>query len=339
MKPKVSIVCITYNHEQYLKDALDSFLMQETNFPFEVIVGEDCSTDNTRAILKEYAEKYPEIIKPIYQEQNTGGYKNFVDTLNACKGEYFVINEGDDFFTDKHKLQLQVDYLDNHKDCSMCFHPVKVFFQDKSQKDYTFPTKREYKITKEKFNYETLKKVNFIQTNSCMYRKGSLDFSEMLPNEILPADYFINLYYSRQGEIGFINKTMAAYRRQASGIWQLSYTDSDKHYLKNGLYIINFYYQASKRFNADIDYWYKLANIEYNKIVGTFLKLRAWDKIDLARKMFPELSEKNICLNNIETDILTEKYNKYKKLYNVFLVISVLFLLMTMFLLCFLLIN
>ena len=325
--PKVSIVCTTYNQEKYIAEALDSFIMQETNFPFEVIVGEDCSTDNTRKIVQDYATKYPEIIKPIYQEINTGGFKNLIDTMNACRGEYFIINEGDDFFTDKHKLQVQVDYLDKNPNSSMCFHPVKVFFQDKSAKDYIFPTKREFKITKGKFNYETLKKVNFIQTNSCMFRRDTIDCAELLPNNILPGDYFINLYYSRKGEIGFINKVMSSYRRQAGGIWQSCYTDPDKHCLKYGLEKINLYYQASNRFIEDRDYWYNLANREYNKVLGIYLKLRAWDKVELAKKLFPELSEENKYTDDIATNLLIKKSNHYKNLFNIFLPISIFLLL------------
>ena len=330
-QPKVSIVCTTYNQEAYLKEALDSFLMQETNFHFEVIVGEDCSTDNTKAILQEYAEKYPEIIKPIYQEKNTGGYKNFIDTLNACNGEYFVINEGDDYFTDKYKLQTQADFLDEHPDYSMCFHRVKVFFQDKSKKDYIFPSlKKIFKYGK-KFGYNTLKLYNYIQTNSCMFRKYNKNFSEVLPTNVMPGDWFINIYYSKLGQVGFINKVMSAYRKHQNGVWYLISVSKEmkKHYLVYGISMVNFYYQASKFFCDDKEFWIKNANIMFNNVALAFLQMRAWDKLNDLKEYFPDLAQNTEGF--WECDAFKKKYSKYKTLSNrlIFLVIFLIVLMIS----------
>ena len=99
-KPIVSIVCVAYNHEKFIQQTLESFIMQKANFDFEIIIGEDCSTDKTREIIKEFEKKYPNVIKPIFREKNIGTTENFFDTLRCANGKYIVICDGDDFFID-----------------------------------------------------------------------------------------------------------------------------------------------------------------------------------------------------------------------------------------------
>src|ERR1700743_1461118 len=129
-KLRLSICVVTYNHEKYIAQALDSFLIQETDFAFQVIVGDDCSTDNTTNILKEYATKYPDIIKPIFREKNIGPMNNSLDVYDHAKTEYVAICDGDDYWTDKNKLQRQVDFLDRNQNFSICFHPTKIVFEN-----------------------------------------------------------------------------------------------------------------------------------------------------------------------------------------------------------------
>lgn len=120
--PLVSIVCITYNHEPYLRQALDGFLMQRTTFPVEIILAEDCSTDGTRAICEEYAKRYPDKIRYIWSETNVGAVANERRAIEAASGKYLAFCEGDDYWTDADKLQLQVDWLETHPDYSVCWH-------------------------------------------------------------------------------------------------------------------------------------------------------------------------------------------------------------------------
>lgn len=121
----VSIVCITYNHEPYLRQALDSFLMQKTSFAYEIVLAEDCSTDGTRKICEEYAEKYPDIIHYIYRDHNVGYNENEYEAMCAAKGKYIAYCEGDDNWTIPDKLQKQVDFLESHPDYSVCWHRCK----------------------------------------------------------------------------------------------------------------------------------------------------------------------------------------------------------------------
>lgn len=134
--PLVSVRCITYNHEPYIAQALDGFLMQKTNFPFEVIVHDDAGPDKTADIIREYEAKFPKIIKPIYETENQyskhdGSLGRIVDA--ACKGKYIALCEGDDYWIDENKLQMQVEFLENNPDYGMCYTQAKVYNQKKNE--------------------------------------------------------------------------------------------------------------------------------------------------------------------------------------------------------------
>lgn len=242
--PKVSIISISYNQEKYIGEAIEGFLMQKTDFEFEVIIADDCSTDKTPQIIKEYAHKYPDIIKPIFRKKNLGAWQNFTDALKKTKGKYIALCEGDDFWTDPNKLQLQVDFLEKHPDYALCFHPVKVFFQNGEEAESIFPTI----VDKAKFTLGELLKNNFIQTNSVMYRRQSY---KSIPNNILPGDWYLHLYHAQFGKIGFINKVMSAYRRHSGGIWW-GFQDNPKSFWgKNGLQHLLFYKKILNMFSKN----------------------------------------------------------------------------------------
>src|SRR3954463_15222753 len=111
LKPKVSVAMITYNHAAFIAQALDSVLAQHTDFDFEIVIGDDASSDGTRKIIEEYQARWPKIIKPVFHQPNVGMMKNFRQTLERCSGDYIAILEGDDYWTNQNKLTLQVDYL------------------------------------------------------------------------------------------------------------------------------------------------------------------------------------------------------------------------------------
>ncbi|MBQ2622468.1 MAG: glycosyltransferase [Thermoguttaceae bacterium] len=236
--PKLSISCITYNHAKYIRQALDGFVMQKTNFPFEVLIHDDASTDGTADIIREYEAKYPDIIKPIYQTENQFSKgisisKTFI--FPRIQSEYMAMCEGDDYWTDPLKLQKQVDFLDAHPDYSICFHPVSVHWELSNRQHgddiYPTPRKRFYKTT---LTVNDIIKRNFIQTNSVVYR-WSPETVDIFPNGILPGDWFLHLIHARHGKIGFLNDVMGVYRRHDNGIWQKDYM------LKYAKQYINFY--------------------------------------------------------------------------------------------------
>ncbi|MEH2352520.1 glycosyltransferase [Nostoc sp.] len=211
---KVSILMITYNHENYIAQAIESILMQQTNFEYEVVIGEDCSTDNTRQIIIDYQNKYPEIIRLLLPDKNLGMHKNFIQTLQACQGKYIAILEGDDYWTSSEKLQKQVDFLDKNLDFAICFHNVLVFWQDNSYSPAIFLHNQPKTST-----IENLLINNFISTPSVMYRAGLVQkFPDWFYEQSM-GDWTFHILNAQHGKIGYIDEVMSAYRIHSKGVW------------------------------------------------------------------------------------------------------------------------
>ena len=210
--PLVSVVSISYNQEQFIKDTLEGFVMQKTNFPFEVIISDDCSTDDTRNIISGFQKNHPAIIKPTFREENLGAVENFFDTFLNAKGKYIAICEGDDFWTHPEKLQRQVDFLEAHPEYTICFHSsIQHFENDPDMEDGIFPE------DKSDLTIERLLRENFIQTTSVMYRR--LDYSQIKPYDIMPSDWYLHIYHARYGSIGFLDEPMSVYRIYKGSLW------------------------------------------------------------------------------------------------------------------------
>ncbi|MEH2045642.1 glycosyltransferase [Nostoc sp.] len=211
---KVSILMITYNHEIYIAQAIESILMQQTNFEYEVVIGEDCSTDNTRQIIIDYQKNYPEKIRLLLPDKNIGMHKNFINTLQACQGQYIALLEGDDYWTSSEKLQKQVDFLDKNLDFSICFHNVLVFWQDNSYSPAIFLHNQPKTST-----IENLLINNFISTPSVMYRAGLVQkFPDWFYEQSM-GDWTFHILNAQHGKIGYIDEVMSAYRVHAKGVW------------------------------------------------------------------------------------------------------------------------
>ncbi|HEY5442683.1 MAG TPA: glycosyltransferase [Candidatus Saccharimonadales bacterium] len=284
IKPKVSVITPTYNQEKYIRQALDGFISQKTDFDFEIIVADDHSTDSTPHIIEEYARTHLGIIRPIIRKKNIGVAANFKDALNAARGEYIALCEGDDYWTDPEKLQLQVDFLDDNPGYALCFHPVKVIFENKEQASYVYPDPKQGS----NFTVEKLLQANFVQTNSIMYRRQSY---QKMPEDILPVDWYLHLYHAQFGGIGFIDRTMSVYRRHPDGVWWDSHNNRDKFWEKNGLAHLAMYREVLKLYGDNKAYGRIVyehifdaldALINLPKTNGTFQK---------AIGQFPELVE------------------------------------------------
>lgn len=205
----VSIQCFVYNHEPYLRQCLDGFVMQKTDFPFEAIVHDDCSTDGSAAIIKEYAEKYPDIIKPIYETENqySKGDGSLRRIMNeACRGNYIAICEGDDYWTDPNKLQMQVDFLETHPEYSMCFHDVNIR-AEKGREWYDVFGKL---VDRDYTGLENMLKWS-VPTCSIVYRLGLWDKYPQNPKFTM-GDNVLILQCSRYGKIRCIPQKMGVYR-------------------------------------------------------------------------------------------------------------------------------
>lgn len=250
--PLVSIICITYNHVRFIRDALDGFVMQKTNFPFEILVHDDASTDGTADVIREYEAKYPDLFRCVYQTENQWGKKDpCKDFLfPMVQGKYVALNEGDDYWTDENKLQKQVDFMESHPDFSVCFHPVTVHWDDNSKPDSIFPSEKN-RFYKTELILDDLLKRNFIQTNSVLYRwRFHQDPLSLMPDDILPGDWFLHLLHAQVGKIGFLNDVMSVYRRHRGGIWTEA-EQTSRWFIRCGMPCIRFWQNMQKRFGID----------------------------------------------------------------------------------------
>ncbi len=232
---KVSVLTITYNHEKYIAQAIESVLMQEVNFDYELVIGEDCSTDRTREIVVEYQKKYPNKIRLLLNEKNIGMNRNFVQTYYASKGQYIALLEGDDYWTSPHKLQKQVDFLDNHQDFVICFHNMQTIYEDGSKEPSLSNLEQ-----KEVSTIEDLFKGNFIYTASCLFRNKLFgEFPEWYFT--LPfGDDSLHILNAEHGKIMFINEVMGVYRIHRGGVWsRMMYFDQKDRGLINIMIIDN----------------------------------------------------------------------------------------------------
>lgn len=220
--PKVSIVCITYNHGSFISKALDGFISQKTDFDFEAIVADDFSDDNNRSIIAEYAQKYPNIIKPIFRNKNIGSLPNYVDALSRAEGQYLAICDGDDYWTDELKLQKQVDFLDTHPDYSMCCHPFRQTYIDKSVQDKIItPWDFVSEDVKQRgyLTLEDLFPVNPIGSLTVMYRWSLKNKIPDWMKDYHIGDLVLHLLHADKGRIGVIDEVMAVYQRHVNGVW------------------------------------------------------------------------------------------------------------------------
>lgn len=249
--PRLSIVCITYNAAPYIKKALDGFLLQKTNFPIEILIHDDASTDGTADIIRDYVERNPGLIRAVFQSENQ--YSKGVSVsakflLPLVQGEYVAVCEGDDYWTDLHKLQKQVDWLDAHPESSICFHPVVVHFEDGSRPDSIYPSPKD---CPDGFTFKGLLRHNFIQTNSVVFRWKLKGKENEVPADITPRDWFTNLLHAEMGPIGFLPEAMGVYRRHSGGVWWNSSDAPDAFYLRNGFRHLAFYKAVRERFGYD----------------------------------------------------------------------------------------
>jgi len=212
-KPTVSVCIIAYNVEKFLPQAIESVLMQKTNFKVEMVIGEDCSLDNTRKIALEYRDKYPKYINVLLPEKNQGLTPNSVATQNACTGKYIALLDGDDYWTNYDKLQIQVDFLERHPEYSACAHQSMKIYEDGSSSLKLFgeDVDRDYQlqdtITHRKFH-----------TSSLVYRKKIWDEVGGIPKDISSNERAIYPMLAIFGEIKYFKEPMCVYRLTEFGL-------------------------------------------------------------------------------------------------------------------------
>lgn len=217
---KVSVAMVTYNHERFIAQAIESVLMQETTFDYEFVIGEDCSTDRTREIVVDFQKRFPEKIRLLLRDKNVGAHENSAQTLAGCTGEYIALLEGDDYWTWPGKLQKQADFLDSHLECSLCFHPVTWFYESAEDIARAWPKhgSKWPQVCREFSSCEDILREIFIQTASVMLRNGILDKYPAWFRELNGADWPLYVLYGDKGKLGCVDDVMAVHRKHGGGI-------------------------------------------------------------------------------------------------------------------------
>ncbi len=248
---KVSVLCLVYNHEKYLRQCLNSMLNQKTSFKYEIIIHDDCSTDNSKKIIEEFEKNNPNKIVAIYEKENQyskGVRINKTIMIPRIKGKYFCFCEGDDFWTDEDKLQKQYDFMENNPDYKLCVHN-SIAVNEKGKEIYKIePLKTGGELTCNDF---IVKGGNFVSTNaifsySC-YAKNLPDYFDLLS-----VDYVWQIYLSSQGKSYCFSEYMSAYRVGSSESWTNNINTNVQKHIAFKEKVIKFL----KMFNEHTDYQY-----------------------------------------------------------------------------------
>lgn len=233
--PLLSVRCLCYNHAPYLRQCLDGFVMQQTDFPFEVIIHDDASTDGSQDIIREYAERYPDIIRPIYETENQYGKGKIFDIINRAMhpdSKYIALCEADDCWTDPHKLQLQVSFLESHPDYVMSSHIYTTMSIDTGERkltnDYADGHYDEYLGKPYRtFTLDDYFHYWFVHTLTIVYRRR--DYIDPATRARYPYSLFDNItryYIIKQGKCAYFKVDMATYRLHPGGIY--SHRDNER---------------------------------------------------------------------------------------------------------------
>lgn len=211
----LTVLMVTYNQEDYIAQALDSVLMQRTSFRFQILIGDDCSTDSTQSIIQTYANKFPDIIVPYLHEKNLGlkGKNNFMFVYSRCKTPYATILEGDDYWTDPHKLQTQVDFLERNKEFAMVHHRVQILKGGHLKEDFL------NKTTPATTTILDLARGNYIRTLSNVFVNSMKGDLPAFYGENIAGDYILHMLNAQHGKIGYIDRPMGVYRIHDFGVW------------------------------------------------------------------------------------------------------------------------
>lgn len=279
---KVSICCLVYNHESFLKQCLDGLVNQKTDFEYEILIHDDASTDSSANIIRAYEKKYPELVKPIYQTENQ--YSKHIGINKTyqyprAKGKYLAFCEGDDYWCDEYKLQKQFDALENNEKCYMCVHKVQLISEDGSFINKSYPKAIMHKgIVEKKFIIENLNQYLF-QTSSYFVRKDILEEQMEITeefNSLCPTgDVRLISIMALVTNFFYLEDTMSCYRVLSSGSWSQNQSKNNIAKINNSKQILEYALEYNKVlddnycFQPVIDnYW-----VRYNSLIGNYKEL------------------------------------------------------------------
>ena len=259
---KVSVCVPTYNHEKYIARMLEGALMQQTDFAYEIVIGDDASTDAAPTIIEEYAQRFPGKIRAYLHAHNLGpkepkefgGRNNVLFLLKACQGEYVALCEGDDYWTDPLKLQKQVDFLESHPDFSICHHDLEVIYEDGSA-GHSFNSKDQKLISGVE---DLLEDRWFVGTASLMYRNffRTEDFAAW-HHRAAAGDWALVIQLAARGKIGYLPEIMGSYRKHQGGL-------SNVHAVTNAYFLRN-----RRQMFSDVNTW---LHYQYNQTIEKTLQ-------------------------------------------------------------------
>jgi len=235
---KVSVNIVTYNQARFIAEAIESALAQETTFPYEIIVADDCSTDGTREIIERYQEQYPDKIRAILHRTNLGGAGKFnaISAIEASRGDYIATMDGDDYWTHPGKLQKQVAFLDAHPECSTCFHNAHIIWEDGSfaPEVVNGPDQKEISTVEDLVGED---EIWFMATSSVMFRNGLLKEYPDWFYQSKSGDIPRYILLAKKGKIGYLPDVMSVYRKNRDGVSQTDYVwDAEFLYNRIGMY-------------------------------------------------------------------------------------------------------
>lgn len=302
MKPTVSVCVQTYNHQPYIQECLDSILMQQTTFPFEIILGEDESSDGTRDICKGYAEKHPDKIKlflrnrkdVIYVNGNATGRFNMIENLKACKGKYIALCEGDDYWTDPLKLQKQVDFLENNINCSLCHHSQLKLSGKNLTEDQRFKELNDVAINdaSDLFSFKIQPQTRTMVFRNCLTAD---DLKNDFLKQAIFGDFALCFLLAKYGQFGYLSENMAVYRVHEHGLASKSLRKNED-YLKTRLKLVEMWCQAFEFLNCNkLSFKKGILKLYTSGMhrIGRKKSLRSilnhWRKMDVGNQLFWEV--------------------------------------------------
>ena len=287
MNPMVSIVCTTYNHEKFIANAIDSFLMQVTDFDFEILIGEDCSTDKTRKIVDEYAKLNPNKITLVTSEKNVGAMQNFYRLFQRSKGKYIAICEGDDFWIDPLKLQKQVDYLEENPECTLCFHNGEVVDSLNKKLDrlvvpWLKNNKKYFGDKSKRYTAGELALLGYIPTASFLFPKFLLENPPEWSFRSVVGDNVIKLITASHGYAYYMNEVMSSYRIGVGGSattsWLKENNTKEKQIRHNQRFIElfdNFNEYSCGKFEVELDHAKRIFEFQNCVIQGEWRNIKS----------------------------------------------------------------
>jgi glycosyltransferase involved in cell wall biosynthesis len=212
----VSVLVVTYNHARFVRQALDSAIAQRLPQPFEILVSEDCSTDGTREIVQEYAERHPHLVRLLLSERNLHSNEVVARGVRAARGRYVAVLDGDDYWTSDDKLRAQVAFLDVRPDVTICFHNVQVVDEHSQSTGRLWNAPGQPEVS----GLHELLRGNFIATSSVVYRRAAIAEVPAWYNRFFPVtDWPLHVLYAREGRIGYLDRTLGAYRLHSGGLF------------------------------------------------------------------------------------------------------------------------